>query len=121
MPCLTTPIDGTKAFRVKKKVYGRERILVVTFNQNLFDTQWLTIHNDISRALEKLSTLRQRLEDRANGIIKGGKPPTKQSVENQANFLTIFCHDLLDFHFLHLRCLTLADWYIFIRSFLRFP
>ena len=83
MPCLTTPIDGTKAFRVKKKVYGRERILVVTFNQNLFDTQWLTIHNDISKALEKLSTLRQRLEDRANGIIKGGKPPTKQSVENQ--------------------------------------
>ena len=85
MPCLTTPIDGTKAFRVKKKVYGRERILVVTFNQNLFDTQWLTIHNDISKALEKLSTLRQRLEDRANGIIKGGKPPTKQSVARIAH------------------------------------
>lgn len=88
MPCLSTPIDGTKAFRVKKKVYGKDRILVVTFNQNLFHTQWLTIHNDISRALEKLSALRQRLEDRASGIIKGGKAPTKESVENQ-------CKDIL--------------------------
>lgn len=95
MPCLTTPIDATKAFRVKKKVYGRERILVVTFNQNLFDTQWLTIHNDISRALEKLSTLRQRLEDRANGIIKGGKAPTKESVENQ-------CKDILSRQYMKL-------------------
>lgn len=83
MPCISTPIDGTKAFRVKKKVYGRERILVVTYNQNLFHSQWLTIHNDISRALEKLSILGQRLEDRANGIIKGGKAPPKESVENQ--------------------------------------
>ena len=88
MPCLSTPIDGTKAFRVKKKVYGKERILVVTFSQNLFHAQWLTTHNDISRALEKLSILRQRLDDRANGIIKGGKTPTKESVENQ-------CKDIL--------------------------
>ena len=88
VPCLSTPIDGTKAFRVKKTVYGKERVLVVTFNQNLLHTQWLTIHNDISKALEKLSVLRQRLEDRANGIIKGGKAPTKESVDKQ-------CKDIL--------------------------
>ena len=88
MPCLSTPIDGTKAFRVKKKVYGKERILVVTFNHNLLHTQWLTIHNDISKALEKLSVWQQRLEDRANGLIKGGKAPTKESVDKQ-------CKDIL--------------------------
>lgn len=83
VPCRSGAMEGTKAFRVKKKVYGKERVLVVTYNQNLFDSQWLTIQNDISKAIEKLSTLRQRLEDRANGIVKGGRNPTTQSVENQ--------------------------------------
>jgi transposase len=83
VPCRSRAIEGAKAFRVKKKVYGKQRTLVVTYNQNLFDSQWLTIQNDISKAIEKLSILRQRLEDRANGLIKGGKPPTTQSVENQ--------------------------------------
>ena len=78
-----TLCEGTKAFRVKKKVYGKERTLVVTFNQNLFDTQWLTLQNDIENALQKLSSLQQKLEDRANGIIKCGKTPTKESVEKQ--------------------------------------
>ena len=79
-PALT---DGVKAFRVKKEVYGKKRILVVTFNQNLFDTQWLTLQHDIGKALEKLSSLRQKLEDRAKGIITRGRAPTKESVERQ--------------------------------------
>jgi transposase len=83
IPCGSGTMEGTKALRVKKKVYGKQRTLVVTYNQNLFDTQWLTIHNDMAKALEKLSILRQKLEDRAHGIIKGGRTPSKQSVENQ--------------------------------------
>lgn len=76
-------LEGTKAFRVKKKVYGRERILVVTYNQNLFNAQWLTLQNDISKAIKKLSLLQQKLEDRVNGVIRGGKTPTLESVERQ--------------------------------------
>jgi len=76
-------LEGTKAFRVKKKVYGQERILVVTFNQNLFNAQWLTLQNDIRKAIEKLSFLIQKLEDRANGVITRGKMPTLESVEKQ--------------------------------------
>jgi len=76
-------LEGTKAFRATKKVYGGNRILVVVFNQNLFNLQWLTIQSDIAKCIEKLSLLRQKLEDRANGIIKGGISPTKQSVEKQ--------------------------------------
>lgn len=83
VPCRWETMEGTRALRVRKKVYGKERTLVVTYNQNLFDSQWLTIQNDIARALEKLSTLRQRLEDRAHGLIKGGKAPNRQSVEDQ--------------------------------------
>lgn len=76
-------LEGTKGFRFEKEVYGKERTLVVTFNQNLFDAQWLTVQNDMAKAVEKLSSLRQRLEDRAAGVIKQGKCPSKESLENQ--------------------------------------
>ena len=81
--CEAVELEGTKAFRVKKKVYGRERILVVTYNQNLFNAQWLTLQNDIGKAVEKLSLLQQKLEDRANGVIKRGRTPTLESIERQ--------------------------------------
>jgi hypothetical protein len=63
-------LDGTKTFRVKKTVYGKERVLVVSYNQNLFDAQWLTLQNDISKAFERLAALQQKLRDRAMGLIK---------------------------------------------------
>ncbi len=83
VPCSGASLKGTKAFRVKKQVYGKERVLVVTYSQKLFNLQWLTLQNDITKAAGKLSLLRQKLEDRANGLIKKGKVPTIKSVENQ--------------------------------------
>jgi len=76
-------LEGTKGFRVEKEVYGKQRTLVLTFNQNLFDAQWLTVQNDLAKAVEKLSLLRQKLEDRAAGVIKQGKCPSKESIERQ--------------------------------------
>jgi len=76
-------LEGTKAFRVKKIVYGQERTLIVTYNQNLFNTQWLTLQNDIQKAMDRLSGLHQKLEDRLNGIVMRGKAPTRQSLESQ--------------------------------------
>lgn len=81
--CQTVELEGTKAFRVKKEAYGKERILVVTYNEKLFNAQWLTLQNDICKAIGKLSLLQQKLQDRANGVIKGGKTPTMESVEKQ--------------------------------------
>ncbi len=76
-------LKGTKSFQVKKKVYGRERTLVVTYNQNLFNAQWLTLQNDISKSVENLAVLQQKLEDRANGVITKGKTPTIESIQRQ--------------------------------------
>ena len=81
--CEAEGLDGTKAFRVKKTVYGKERILVVSYNQNLFDAQWRTVQNDIGRAIEKLAALQQKLRDRAAGLITKGRTPTVVSVEKQ--------------------------------------
>jgi transposase len=77
-------LEGTKSFRVKKVVADRERVLVVTYNQNLFHAQWLTLQKDMERALAKLAALQQKLQDRAAGLIKGGRAPTVASVTSQA-------------------------------------
>ena len=76
-------LEGTKAFRMRKTVYGRERTVVVTYNQNLFDAQWKTVQNDLAKALQTLSALQQRLEDRRAGVLSGGSAPTAASVEKQ--------------------------------------
>ncbi len=83
VPCTSFRLEGTKAYRINKKVYGKERVLVVTYNQNLFNSQWLTLQNDIAKATEKLSALQQKLEDRINGLTTKGKAPTKESVKKQ--------------------------------------
>lgn len=83
VPCTSFRLEGTKAYRINKKVYGKERVFVVTYNQNLFNCQWLTLQNDIAKATEKLSALQQKLEDRINGLITKGKAPTKESVKKQ--------------------------------------
>lgn len=75
--------EGTKAFRVTKTVAGSERVLVVTHNQNLAHTQWLTLQNDLAKASQRLAELKGRLADRAAGLISGGKRPTSASVEKQ--------------------------------------
>jgi transposase len=81
--CGSARLQGTKAFRVRKIVYGKERTVVVTYNQNLFDAQWRTVQNDLAKALETLSVLRQRLDDRRTGVLRGGQAPTVASVEKQ--------------------------------------
>jgi transposase len=83
--CDGAELEGTKVFRAEKNVYGKERTIIVTYNQNLFNAQWLTLQNDISKATEKLSLLKQKLEDRSNGLIKGGKVSTLGSIQNQCN------------------------------------
>lgn len=76
-------LEGCKAFRVVKKVYGKERTLVACYNQKLFNTQFLTVQADITKASARLSALQGKLQDRADGLITGGRPPTKASVLKQ--------------------------------------
>lgn len=83
VPCTAADLEGTKAFRVKRSVYGQERLLVVTYNQHLFDSQWLTLQTDLAKALEKLAGLSQKLADRVNGVLTRGKAPTLASIEKQ--------------------------------------
>jgi transposase len=81
--CQTIGLEKTKCFRVIQGIYGKQRTIIVTYNANLFQTQRLTLHNDMTKAMTALGALRQKLQDRAHGLIKGGKCPTINSVTNQ--------------------------------------
>ena len=85
--CQSPDLADFKAFETTKEVYGKDRRVVVTYNQELFDTQWKTVNNDIHKALDALAELKQRLDDRAHGIIKGGRAPTKESVQRQCDHI----------------------------------
>jgi transposase len=96
-PATEPALEGTKSWRTQQVVYGQERTLVLTYNQNLFDSQWATVQNDLAHALDQLDAVQQNLRDRAAGLIKGGTPPTVESVERK-------CQQIL--HRQHLRQLV---------------
>jgi transposase len=82
-PATEPGLEGTKSWRTQQVVYGQERTLVLTYNQNLFDSQWATVQNDLAHALGQLAAVQQNLRDRAAGLVKGGTPPTVESVERK--------------------------------------
>jgi transposase len=68
------------AYRTEKKVFGRNRMVLVTFNQQLFNAQRKTLNREINkRKLEKLQDKLQstRPEDRGN-------KPTVDGIEKNA-------------------------------------
>lgn len=82
-PATDPGLEGTKSWRTPRVVYGQERTLVLTHNQNLFDSQWATVQNDLAHALRQLATVQQHLRDRAAGWVKGGTAPTVESVQRK--------------------------------------
>lgn len=83
-PCTRSQLKDLETFRVQKTVYGRKRTVVIVYNGRLFETQWKTVNVDIDKAFDGLSALKQKLDDRANGIITRGRAPTAASVQKQA-------------------------------------
>jgi transposase len=90
-------LEGTKSWRTQQVVYGKERTLVVTYNEHLFTSQWATVQNDLAHALSQLAAVQQNLQDRAAGLIKGGTKPSVESVKRK-------CEQIL--HRQHLRQLV---------------
>ncbi|HSY66147.1 MAG TPA: IS1634 family transposase [Terriglobales bacterium] len=69
--------EGTKSWRTQQVVYGKERTLVMTYNQNLYASQWATVQNDLAQALSQLR--RKPRGERTDAGLWGG--PTRKSEE----------------------------------------
>jgi transposase len=69
-------LPGILAHRTTKTVFGKKRVVVVTYNQKLFVAQSRTLLREIAKRQRLLSELQGRLQRWQTGQVKGGRPPT---------------------------------------------
>ena len=76
-----TQLPTVRSYRTRKVVFGIERTILCTFNQELFDSQTQTLFREIAKRKRRLQELRTRLENRRND--SPGKAPTVEGVQNK--------------------------------------
>jgi transposase len=69
-------LASVSAFRTKKEVFGVERTILVTFNDNLYTEQLTTLMEQIGKRKRQFHELQSRLNRWHRGQIKTGKSPT---------------------------------------------
>jgi transposase len=76
-------LEGVSAYRTRKKVFGQERTVLITFNEALLEGQLQGITANLEKARGKLAALQNGLRRRQQGHVKGGRAPTVESVGKQ--------------------------------------
>ena len=76
-----TQLPAVCSYRTRKVVFGIERTILCTFNQELFDSQTQTLAREIAKRKRKLQKLRIRLANRRND--SRGKAPTVEGVQKK--------------------------------------
>jgi transposase len=71
------------AYRTTKEVFGQERTMVITYNENLLEGQLQGINASLTKARRKLDELQANLRRRQEGLLKQGRAPTTESVRKQ--------------------------------------
>jgi transposase len=82
------PLPGERlkdclAYRTRKVVFGVERTVLVTYNDNLLHGQLQGISANLEKTRTKLRALQQSLQRWREGTVKSGRKPTVQGVRNQ--------------------------------------
>lgn len=76
-----TQLPAVWSYRARKVVFGIERTVLCTFNQQLFDSQTQTLSREIAKRKRRLQQLRTRLDNRRND--SPGKAPTVEGVQKK--------------------------------------
>ena len=77
-------LKDVRAYRTQKVIYGQERTIVVTHNDNLLHGQLQGLTTALDKARSKLRDIQTKLRRRREGRIRGGKAPTAASILKQA-------------------------------------
>jgi transposase len=82
------PLGGERlkdvlACRTRKVVFGHERTIVVTYNENLFQGQLQGLTGNLDKTRRRLAEIQAMLRRRREGRVRGGKAPTAESVRQQ--------------------------------------
>jgi transposase len=78
-------LAGVSAYRTTKTIFGYERTVVVTYNENLFVAQCQTLLREIAKRQRWIQDLVGRLELRRTGHIRRGRAPTVAGTRNKVN------------------------------------
>lgn len=73
------------AYRTTKQVFGHERTVVVTYNENLFVAQCRTLLREIAKRQQRFQDLVGSLERRRTGQLRGGRAPTVAGTKKKVN------------------------------------
>jgi transposase len=76
-------LPGVTAFRTTKNVFGVERTVLVTYNENLFVAQSRTLLREIAKRQRALRELQHQLRRRHSGAVRGGQKPTVPGVSKK--------------------------------------
>jgi len=82
------PLAGARlasclAHRTTKKVFGQDRTIVITYNENLLEGQLQGIEASLTKARHKLDALQANLRRRREGRLTQGRAPTAESIRKQ--------------------------------------
>jgi transposase len=82
-PLAGSGLEGVSAYRTRKVVFGRERTVLVTFNEALLEGQLQGIMANLEKARRKLDGLQATLRRHREGRVRGGRRPKVESVGKQ--------------------------------------
>jgi transposase len=74
---------GVSSYRTTKVLFGKERTIVVTYNEKLFVAQSRTLLREIAKRQRLLGELQTRLQRWQRGEVPGGRPPTVTGVRKK--------------------------------------
>ena len=83
-PLTDERLQDVRAYRTTREVFGQERTIVVTHNDNLLHGQLQGLTTALEKARGKLRDLQTKLRRRREGRTRGGKAPTAASIRKQA-------------------------------------
>jgi transposase len=83
--CKSSTLEDYKVYRIQRKVFKQNMTLLLIYNPGLYDSQLKTVLKDINNCITKLSELKQKLQDRIDGITTKGRKPTESSVKTSVS------------------------------------
>jgi transposase len=84
-PLVGAAFGDTSAYRLKKKIYGREFTVIITDNPKLRDSQLVGLKDNIRKCETELLVLQDALKRREEGKIVKGRKRTPKTVGNNIN------------------------------------
>jgi hypothetical protein len=76
-------LPGVSAYRTSKVVFGKNRTIVVSYNQALFVAQSRTLLREIAKRQRLLGELQASLQRWHKGEVKGGRAPTVEGTKKK--------------------------------------